>query len=227
MRKLNKNEYIELVAKSKVFEADSFGEKVLQFPNGNYMKLFRRKQLFSSALFYPYWLRFIHHASKLRSLDIPTLKSVIEVVKVPHLNKTAVIYEPLPGFTIKQLLQKSSFDNDLIKNFGTFIANLHKKGVYFSSLHLGNVVLTPEGDFGLIDISDLRTFPFAVPLFALKPNMRYLFQSRQGLQLINDESKIDIFISAYIENITKRNAAKITDFLAIQKKLTLKLISKK
>ena len=220
MKKLNKNEYKELVAKAKVFEADSFGEKVLQFPNGNYMKLFRRKRLFSSALFYPYWLRFIHHASKLRSLGIPTLKSVIEVVKIPHAKKVAVVYEPLPGFTIKQLLQKNSFDNDLIENFGIFVADLHKKGVYFSSLHLGNVVLTPKGEFGLIDISDLRAFPFAVPLFALKTNMRYLFQSRQGLQLINDESKIDIFISAYIKNITERNKAKMADFLLTQKKAT-------
>ncbi|RLD10745.1 MAG: toluene tolerance protein [Chlamydiae bacterium] len=217
MRKIKENEYKELVAKSKAIEADSFGEKVLQFPNGNYMKLFRRKRLFSSALFYPYWLRFIHHISKLRRLGIPTLKSVIEVVKIPHAKKVAVIYEPLPGFTIKELLQSSSFDDKLIKKFGVFVANLHKKGVYFSSLHLGNVVLTPKGDFGLIDISDLRTFPFAIPLFALKTNMQYLFQSRQGLQLINDESKIDIFISAYVKNITERNKAEMTDFLITQK----------
>jgi tRNA A-37 threonylcarbamoyl transferase component Bud32 len=144
---------------------------------------------------------------------------VIEVVKVPHAKKVAVIYEPLPGITIKQLLQSSSFDDKLIKRFGGFVASLHKKGVYFSSLHLGNIVLTPEGEFGLIDISDLRTFPFAVPLFALKTNMRYLFQSRQGLQLINNESKIDIFISAYIKNIAKRNKVKMTDFLLTQKKL--------
>ncbi len=221
MRKLNKNEYIELVAKSKVFEADSFGEKVLRFSDGNYMKLFRRKRLFSSASFYPYWLRFVHNASKLKSLNVPTLRSVIEVVKVPHAKKTAVIYEPLPGFTVKQLLQKNSFNDELMKNLGTFIANLHKKGIYFSSLHLGNIVFTPKGDFGLIDITDLRTFPFAVPLFALKTNMRYLFQSRQGLRLINDENKIDIFVSAYIKNITERNKTKMTDFLLTQRKTTL------
>ena len=221
VRKIGENEYKEIVTKSKVLEKDSFGEKVLQFPDGNYMKLFRRKRFFSSALFYPYWLRFVHHASKLKSLNVPTLKSVIEVVKVPHSKKTAVIYEPLPGLTIKQLLQENSFEDELIKKLGLFVATLHKKGIYFSSLHLGNVVLTPEREFGLIDISDLRAFPFAVPLFGLKTNMRYLFQSRQGLKLLKEENKIDIFNFEYLENITKRNKVKMAEFLEIQKGFTL------
>jgi len=36
------------------------------------------------------------------------------------------------------------------------VRQLHERGVYFRSLHLGNVVRTPDGRLGLIDISDVR-----------------------------------------------------------------------
>ena len=45
--------------------------------------------------------------------------------------------------------------SDLLEQLARFIAELHQAGVYFRSLHLGNVVLTPQGKLGLIDIADL------------------------------------------------------------------------
>jgi len=36
--------------------------------------------------------------------------------------------------------------------------DLHEKGIYFRSMHLANVILTPDGTLGLIDISDMKTF---------------------------------------------------------------------
>jgi hypothetical protein len=33
-----------------------------------------------------------------------------------------------------------------------------KNGIYFRSAHLANVSLIPDGTFGLIDISDMKTF---------------------------------------------------------------------
>lgn len=218
MRDIGEVEYKEIVDKTKTIESDKFGEKVLLYDNGNYMKLFRRKRLFSSALIYPYWLRFVRNGAGLRRLKIPTFPKVLEVVKVPHVKKTAVIYEPLLGDTIKHLVNNDSFDDTLIAKLGTFVADLHKRGVYFSALHLGNVVMTPDGDFGLIDISDLRIVPFAIPLFALKSNMRYFFHSRQGLQYLKDSNKIDVFISAYLANITKRNKLNMENFLTEEKK---------
>lgn len=221
MKKIYENEFTELVNKSDIIEADSTGIKVLQFKNGNYMKLFMRKRFFSSALFYPYWLRFILHAFILRRLNILTIKRVIEVARVPHIKKTAVIYEQLHGQTIKHLLERDLFDDILIEKLGKFVAFIQKKGVYFSSLHLGNIIVTPEKEFGLIDFTDLRAVYFPVPLFALKTNMRYFFQSRQGLKHINNKNKINIFISSYIKNLPKRNRKKMAEFLETQKILAL------
>jgi hypothetical protein len=48
-------------------------------------------------------------------------------------------------------------DLALVKQFGRFVAQLHNQGIYFRSLHLGNVVMTPDNELGLIDIADMRT----------------------------------------------------------------------
>jgi RIO-like serine/threonine protein kinase len=33
---------------------------------------------------------------------------------------------------------------------------LHGAGIYFRSLHLGNIVVTPDNEMGLIDVADMR-----------------------------------------------------------------------
>lgn len=48
----------------------------------------------------------------------------------------------------------------LVVQLGKFIAELHAKGIYFRSLHLGNIVLTPDGQLGLIDIADMDIYPW-------------------------------------------------------------------
>lgn len=52
--------------------------------------------------------------------------------------------------------------------------HLHRKGIYFRSLHLGNVILTPNGEFGLIDFSDMRIYPWPLPKFMRVRNIRRL-----------------------------------------------------
>lgn len=46
-------------------------------------------------------------------------------------------------------------DSALLEQLAGFFRNLHRKGIYFRSMHLGNIVLTPSGTLGLIDIADL------------------------------------------------------------------------
>ena len=53
-----------------------------------------------------------------------------------------------------------------------FVRTLFDRGIYFRSLHLGNVVLTPQGSFGLNDFSDLRLLPCPLPLFMRRRNIQ-------------------------------------------------------
>ena len=150
--------YLALRAGATVIEADSFGEKVLLLVDGSMLKLFRRKRLLSSAAWYPYAERFADNASALRQRGIP-VPEVIDVFRIPSIGRDAVHYHPLPGRTLRQLRREGlepSREARLKDAFTHLLVELHEKGVYFRSLHLGYVVCTPDGRLGLIDIADAR-----------------------------------------------------------------------
>ena len=145
-------EYQALRDGATVVSADEHGDKVLLLTDGTYLKLFRIKRLFTSARINPYWKRFVDNASKLKQLDVPTVE-VIEVLTIPSIERTAVHYQPLPGASLREV---DELDEALVEQLGRFIGELHDKGIYLRSMHLGNVVKTPEGGLGLIDIADMK-----------------------------------------------------------------------
>ncbi len=138
-----------------MIEKDGYGDKVIRLANGNYFKLFRRKRIFSSALFSPYSSRFIKNAKRLDQLGVPTVLP-LDLYSVPHIHRTAVQYKPLPGTTIRDEIKKAGNYGDLLKSLGEFLAKLHEQGIYFRSVHLGNIVVLETNDFGLIDVADLK-----------------------------------------------------------------------
>lgn len=168
---------------ARVIERDPRGIKVVQLPNGDYLKVFRLRHRFSWARFQGYAQRFSKNASKLADLGIPTVK-VINCYQVsnarlldyplsidahaeaqgsaPPSNTFVVHYQPLVGETLKTLLDQQQLQTHHVVQLGTFIADLHKKGIHFRSLHLGNIVLTPEGKMGLIDIADMKIYPWSL-----------------------------------------------------------------
>lgn len=155
MKKLTKQEYQVLREGATVIEADSFGEKVLLLSDGTYLKLFRARHLLSLARIYPYSKRFVRNALKLAEKGIPTV-TVIELFRIPCIHRTAVHYSPLTGKTLKKL--GDNIDLILINKLGSFIRELHEKGIHFRSLHMGNIVVTPENRLGLIDVADMKIY---------------------------------------------------------------------
>lgn len=155
LNKLTDAELATLIDGAKVLEGDSFGPKVYRLVNGNFLKLFRRKRLLSSALLQPYSMRFLGNAKRLHKLGIPTL-TPLSGFQLQKPGMTAVLYQPLPGETLKDIyLAAPERLHKLLPELTAFIRKLHRLGIYFRSLHLGNIVLTPEGVLGLIDIADL------------------------------------------------------------------------
>jgi tRNA A-37 threonylcarbamoyl transferase component Bud32 len=155
MQSLDVETYLKLREGSEVVEADSHGDKVLLAPDGTYLKLFRRKRLLSSALVWPYARRFADNVKALQAKDIPC-PTIIAVYRIPGIERDAVHYTPLAGQTLRQLIKQGQGSQLLRRNLARFVADLHAHGIYFRSLHLGNVVLTPGNELGLIDIADLK-----------------------------------------------------------------------
>lgn len=158
LKTIEQHDYLAMRAGALVIEADGFGEKVLRLADGTILKLFRRKRWLSSAAWYPYAQRFADNAVALRKRDVP-VPEIIDVLRIPSIARDAVHYHPLPGKTLREL-RCEGLDQDTeqeLKNaFTHFVIRLHESGVYFRSLHLGNVVCLPDRRLGLIDIADAR-----------------------------------------------------------------------
>lgn len=156
MKKLSYEQYLALHDGAEILASDSFGEKVLRLKDGSIIKLFRRKRIISSALFYPYALRFAHNSSKLKKLGINAV-TVIKAFKIPAIKRTAIHYKELEGDTLRNHIMNHSLNGNIAQKLAAFIARLHNEGVYFRSIHFGNILIISDNGFGLIDIADMKT----------------------------------------------------------------------
>lgn len=195
MQILEHDDYLALRAGARVLERDRYGEKVLALADGSYLKLFRRKRLISSAAWYPYAQRFADNAAALAARGIPC-PTVGGVYRIPAIRRDAVRYRPLEGRTLRQLVSEGAATAEVRKQLGAFVAALHAAGVYFRSLHLGNIVLTPDGAFGLIDIADLRAGGRPLSRRRRWRNFRHLMRNAQDRGWLEADGD---FVAAYRE----------------------------
>lgn len=151
---LTEQSFQDLTLGTQVIERDSHGPKVYLFENGDYLKIFRRKRLLSSALLTPYSVRFWRNAERLQQLGIPTV-TPLKLFSLPKSGWTAVRYQALEGVTLKAIYEELHRNGQRLEQLADLFKTLHRKGIYFRSMHLGNIVLTPSGQLGLIDIADL------------------------------------------------------------------------
>lgn len=101
-RLLTADEFERLKAGAEVLERDANGIKVLRLQNGDILKLFRVKHLVSSARVYSHARSFCRNAERLRLLGVPTV-TIRQLFHFPDRIHSAVLYQPLPGTTLRQL----------------------------------------------------------------------------------------------------------------------------
>ncbi|MFJ4196836.1 O-antigen ligase family protein [Pseudomonas sp. NPDC089534] len=165
----------QLACDAQVIEEDGLGPKVLRLEDGSFLKLFRPRRWYTSGSFNPYSERFAVNTEQLRRMGIAT-PQVLDLYRLDD-GSSAVHYSPLPGHTLRQVLQgitAPAVRQALVERFGRFMAQLHERGVYFRSLHLGNVLVLEDGEFGLIDLADLRIYPSALSLSLRQRNLRHM-----------------------------------------------------
>ncbi|MDD0968063.1 MULTISPECIES: bifunctional O-antigen ligase/aminoglycoside phosphotransferase family protein [Pseudomonas] len=175
IQKLSVSGLQRLSADAQVIEEDGLGPKVLRLNDGSFLKLFRRRRWYTSGSFNPYSERFAVNSEQLRQIGIPT-PQVLNLYRLKD-GSSAVHYTPLPGHTLRQVLQSitaPAVRQALVERFGKFMARLHEQGVYFRSLHLGNVLVLEDGEFGLIDLADLRVYPSSLSLSLRQRNLRHM-----------------------------------------------------
>ncbi|NVZ61459.1 O-antigen ligase family protein [Pseudomonas gingeri] len=209
VKSLSSTGFAELGHNARVIEEDGLGPKVLRLENGTFLKLFRRRHCYSSGAFNPLSERFAINSERLRSLGIAT--PVILGLHQLDDGGSSVQYQPLPGQTLRQVLQSMgapAVREALVERFGKFLGQLHERGVYFRSLHLGNVLLMDDGEFGLIDLADMRIYPSPLRQSLRQRNLRHMqrYQEDRGWLF---EEQLPALLKGYASTASDQSAASL------------------
>jgi tRNA A-37 threonylcarbamoyl transferase component Bud32 len=192
MKNLTWDEFNRLTKNAKTLTDDEYGKKVLELTDHSVLKLFRVKRLISQATLYSPARRFAQNAYRLTQLQIPTVK-VCDLYNIKSIQRTAIHYQQLTGITVREYLQHQShvLNEQFLQNLGQFIALLHYNGVFFRSAHFGNIIYTPDHQFGLIDISDMSISRFPLGPFKCLRNIKHIFRLVEDIQLIQQSQAIE------------------------------------
>ena len=188
---------------------------MLKLENGQFLKLFRVKRWYSSANWNDYTERFSRNAKQLIKLGIPTIDAK-ELVRLPHLQRTGIIYNPLKGKTYRDIIKEDSLTREQIVAYAQFIAHMHQLGVYFRSLHLGNIVITEANDLGLIDIADMRFYKKPLSVTHRLRNFNHLFRYAGDIKALTDRDPSTL-VDAYIKtcNLQPSKTEKLATQLSV------------
>lgn len=190
----------------KILAANGDKPKVIESETGEIIRFFYpKKKLFSSNKYRPYAVRFSSNAKQLNSMNIaaPTIKSL---QYYPPLKTHILRYEKLLGEDARSLLTNSN--PNMIANVITFIAKLHEQGVFFRSIHMGNVIIQPNGGFGLIDIADTRFNNKPLSLLQRYRNLKHIIYNLDDAALWN-QFGVGRFLETYFASAKCRGFSKI------------------
>ncbi|MDJ0741231.1 MAG: toluene tolerance protein [Gammaproteobacteria bacterium] len=198
MRLLSARQFQSLIAGAATLRADRHGPKVYATPDGRIVKLFRVKRWFSSSMLYPYALRFRRNSRRLRARGFACV-AVDDVFYCHAVRRYGVVYQKLAGEPVEALIDRPGAAAErAFRDYAAFVARLHARQVYFRSLHPGNVLRLPSGDYGLIDVGDMR-----FPRRPLSPRRRirnfvHLLRSAEFQRALRHQS-VETFVEAYLE----------------------------
>lgn len=200
--KLSQDDYDTLTAGARVLSQDRHGPKVFELADGSVLKLFRRKRLLSTALLYPYATRFARAAEGLTKRGIRCVK-VTRVARVPSIQRDVVGYGYLPGNPLRAELVDTMGDADrlaaLLRQQARYAAELHDQRIYFRAIHFNNVIVCPDGELGLIDISEARLCKLPLGPTKRARNFRPMVkydEDRAALQRYGVQRFVDDYLEA-------------------------------
>lgn len=163
------------LATGEVVEKDSRGAKVIVLADGTFLKIFHTRHHPVLARLRPPAQRFARNAEILNKAGVatPQIKELCWVDKTNGIS--GCIYQPLPGKSLETIHREiQELTHETIKKLALFIKSLHKSGIYFRSLHLGNILQLDNGNFGLIDFLDLSFKRRPLNKWEIKRNLAHL-----------------------------------------------------
>ena len=175
MRIVSAQELENWLASGRVLEKDVRGPKVVALEDGRFLKIFHTRRHPLLARLLPAARRFERNARLLVSRDIavPEVQELLWIDRKAGLS--ACLYQPMAGESLEAILRhQPERIAGLLPALAAFIHQLHSTGIYFRSLHLGNILLRPDGNFGLIDFLDLKAGRRPLGKGLVQRNFRHL-----------------------------------------------------
>jgi tRNA A-37 threonylcarbamoyl transferase component Bud32 len=176
--------------------------KVYEKDDDTIIKLFYPKQrLLSSDRIKPRAIRFYKNVKSLHShgYDVP---KVNKIQFCPELKMYAIYYNKIQGNDVRTLVKHGNLN--IINHVAELLADLHKNGIFFRSIHLENLLLKPDGKIALLDLTDVKFKPRALTLSFRYRNIKHLLQEPNDKDLWQAFG-INNFLDAYFKfaNLSK------------------------
>lgn len=209
MKTLKPEALDSLLQGAKVIEEDGYGLKVARLVDGDFLKLYRRKRLMSSALWSAPAQRFADNARRLQQLGL-IAPAIVDTLLIPQRKLNGVRYQPLPGQTLRdhwRALEPQERDVE-VERFGAFLGQLHQLGVYFRSLHLGNVLCLPDRRLGLIDLSDMTISGKPLSRWKRKRNLQHMLRYKEDSAWLTQEHRTAL-LRGYDQQCGSRSAERL------------------
>jgi len=206
MKELSELEYQDLIKNARILERDRAGGKVFLTKDDFILKCFRSKKLFSSSVIWPYAERFKKNSEQLKQMGFCSV-NVTETYFIPQQARYAVSYPRLPGKTIRQALSDNPTDLKPIESMAAFIASLHNQGIYFRSLHFGNILYLDDGQYALIDVVDTHFQKSSLNLAKRVRNFKHLARYQTDIDNICHYGN-EVFLSSYLQSSELCNVSK-------------------
>ena len=210
MKTISKEQLEKLCSHGEAIDSKAGYPCVVLHPDGTATKIWaKKKKLISSTSFSPYPNRFIKNAQRLAQRGV-VVPEILDQAILEGSHVRIVTYQSLPGHSIRTLL-KSSPEKVNTHSLCAYIHELHNKGIHFRSLHLGNIIQTPEGGYGLIDFTDVTYYSKPLSLKRRAANIAYPMQYQDDMRMINEAGLPDI-LESYLKTL-QLDAKTKQDFL--------------
>lgn len=199
-----------------VEKADDLGHRKTFHKKNEIIKIFNVRGYISSGFFNTYASRIIKNSIKLKEHEISSIEITNELAFQYNKRLSGVSYKYIPGKTYRDLGNKIT--KEMITDLAKYISIIHKKGIYFRAMHLGNILLHNKKLF-LIDIAKIHFYPWPLFIFTRARAFRRMIKYQDDIKhfgLINYKN----LISEYM------NSSKFNSFERIRFQLYLTIFSK-
>ena len=146
---------------------------------------------------------------RLTAMGIPTV-DVEQVFYCHQIRRHGVVYPLLQGESLEKIAARDGISDELYHKLAGFIAMLHARGVYFRSLHLGNILLSPDGEYSLIDVADMRFSSSSLRVDQRRRNFRHLLRNQNHRKLFEGFG-LERFLKLYLASagLSQKKAKRI------------------